>query len=703
MEQVNIRDIRLTLKELSESPEEIIHQALDLVMSQQERLRKLACTSLVWVANTDRPLSIEALGEGFAVLPSSRALYSHTGILKGTPSRGREHVESVKSTSHQRSSSLGHRAVYDKDQVGGETLKVKPDVPQTMESDRIVAEPRRDILDSPKAFAAAFLKGKKVFELDQEAIPPKKAFLGQFGCCKGLLIQEPGSLNVLLAYDDIKKHLRTYQRYDFTEKLYNQEFKSLSLACLYYLLQSKFESGPCDTQDMYYSRLDSNPFLDYAAICWPGHARKAEDPDVEILVSLLFKCRENLAAAVQVYLVNRLPSGSEEEFKDAYESSRSMTPLQIATRLNLMTIVKNLIKDCDPLEEDNSRNTALHEAMDHGNFDAFKLLFDKAVMGAFHKQSGELKPRQFFANVRDRDTLLRFYKTNVLDGKGIFDAIKGSNFPGLLACLCSGENVEESWVEAAMSSQSTDIISALIRFGAYRGDLGSGPMLHAIRTNRTEVVKILLDNFKSTPPNDVFFEAIIAGNSEAVKLLLEYGADIVAKAPDTRRGVLHEAVRRRLPDLVAYLLSQGADSCDTDNSGRTPLFDAIEVGDTSSIRQLLQYGVDIEAVDTRTGRQALHEAAINGNEEILLMIVNQLLKLDCRDNAGKTPLDYARENRHTKIFGILLARTKDVPEYAVSIQDSPIPTYDFPDKSLARRLTKTWSPDSQPRLEASAT
>jgi ankyrin repeat protein len=228
-------------------------------------------------------------------------------------------------------------------------------------------------------------------------------------------------------------------------------------------------------------------------------------------------------------------------------------------------------------------------------------------------------------------------------------------------------------------------------------------MLHAIRTNRTEVVKILLDNFKSTPPNDVFFEAIIAGNSEAVKLLLEYGADIVAKAPDTRRGVLHEAVRRRLPDLVAYLLSQGADSCDTDNSGRTPLFDAIEVGDTSSIRQLLQYGVDIEAVDTRTGRQALHEAAINGNEEILLMIVNQLLKLDCRDNAGKTPLDYARENRHTKIFGILLARTKDVPEYAVSIQDSPIPTYDFPDKSLARRLTKTWSPDSQPRLEASAT
>lgn len=58
LEQVSIRDIRTTLEKLPQRPEAIIHQAFDIVMSQQESLRTLACTCLVWIANAQKAVFV---------------------------------------------------------------------------------------------------------------------------------------------------------------------------------------------------------------------------------------------------------------------------------------------------------------------------------------------------------------------------------------------------------------------------------------------------------------------------------------------------------------------------------------------------------------------------------------------------------------------------------------------------------------------
>ena len=114
---------------------------------------------------------------------------------------------------------------------------------------------------------------------------------------------------------------------------------------------------------------------------------------------------------------------------------------------------------------------------------------------------------------------------------------------------------------------------------------------------------------------------------------------------------LHYAVQRnRNPPVTAALIETGADIHATQNDGPTPLHDA-ETPEVVAL--LLAAGADIEARATYLGwRQPngrdmtpLHVAARKGNAAVFMALLEAGADPTALDIEGKTPLDYAREQK----------------------------------------------------------
>lgn len=60
-----------------------------------------------------------------------------------------------------------------------------------------------------------------------------------------------------------------------------------------------------------------------------------------------------------------------------------------------------------------------------------------------------------------------------------------------------------------------------------------------------------------------------------------------------------------------------------------------------AVVSLLNYGVDVDAVDPGTGRTALHEACKHGHPAMLRIMLKESRKsVDVQDREGKTPLHW---------------------------------------------------------------
>ena len=149
---------------------------------------------------------------------------------------------------------------------------------------------------------------------------------------------------------------------------------------------------------------------------------------------------------------------------------------------------------------------------------------------------------------------------------------------------------------------------------------------------------------------------------EMVRLLLENGADPYTIFHNDNWGVLHEATVYADTELVRLIISNGLQNLDSTNplfrhrnfvnndfvnqrdmKGRTPLHlaaDALprDVGNTDIIQILIEYGADVHAVDN-TGSTPLFEA-IQEPDKIQFLIQHGA-RVNAIDNWGETPLSRA--------------------------------------------------------------
>lgn len=141
--------------------------------------------------------------------------------------------------------------------------------------------------------------------------------------------------------------------------------------------------------------------------------------------------------------------------------------------------------------------------------------------------------------------------------------------------------------------------------------------------------------------------AAAAGAKESAKFLLDKGVPVDIRG-NQQRTPLMAAVIADKPEMVRWLLQQGADPKLKDEGDFKALMLAVREGSAGSVPELATY--DREDLDA-----ALLLAALLGRADIIDTLTNYGASVYARmDNDGRTPLMIAAENGHQQAVELLL-------------------------------------------------
>ncbi|KAI1122462.1 ankyrin repeat-containing domain protein [Nemania abortiva] len=197
-------------------------------------------------------------------------------------------------------------------------------------------------------------------------------------------------------------------------------------------------------------------------------------------------------------------------------------------------------------------------------------------------------------------------------------------------------------------------------------------LLYATKRSKVEVVRCLLNS--GADPNcwdengtpvlhhalSLTSEKVSVENSFLIiDLLLMNGGDpSIISNNDIAEPALHVAARSGNSLAVFTMIRVGADTRSYDAEGRTALMVLIQATEDQEYAEAMTLrlslaGVDIERADKK-GRRALHIAAQKDFPSVASELVwGCRAEVAPRDNEGRTPLDYARENGSTETVELL--------------------------------------------------
>jgi ankyrin repeat protein len=144
-----------------------------------------------------------------------------------------------------------------------------------------------------------------------------------------------------------------------------------------------------------------------------------------------------------------------------------------------------------------------------------------------------------------------------------------------------------------------DAVRLLLDAGADKGHLEWTPLMEAVALGSLADVEAALAQGAALEERDFWSRtawliALLAGDIAKAELLREHGADPAARG---RCGCppLFYAIQGHHPDMLGWLLREGADVHQPDELGGTALIEAVENHDLECIEILLDAGADVEA------------------------------------------------------------------------------------------------------------
>lgn len=214
----------------------------------------------------------------------------------------------------------------------------------------------------------------------------------------------------------------------------------------------------------------------------------------------------------------------------------------------------------------------------------------------------------------------------------VLDAVHGDaldcdlrllNLLALLAAHGADLSGVSSYGESALRELSRlgrfNAVRWLLNAGADKSQLRWTPLMEAVALGSLADVQAVLGDGPALEERDwgertAWLISLFTGDISKAKLLREHGADPTARG---RCGCppLFYAIQGHHPDMLRWLLGEGADVHQTDEFGTTALIEAVEKNDLRCVEILLNAGAN---VDTNANGTAIRRA---GSREIIMRLL----------------------------------------------------------------------------------
>ncbi|MES5955432.1 ankyrin repeat domain-containing protein [Bacillus fungorum] len=146
-------------------------------------------------------------------------------------------------------------------------------------------------------------------------------------------------------------------------------------------------------------------------------------------------------------------------------------------------------------------------------------------------------------------------------------------------------------------------------------------------------------------------QAVISGNKEEVVEFIKTNPSAVNGFSDDGWTLLHLAAYFGQKEIASFLLESGADiHIRAKNvNENTSLQAAIANKQSELVAFLIEKGADVNVIQSG-GWTGLHEAALLGNEEIIVLLLKNGANKTIKKNDGKTAYDIALEKGHDHLL-----------------------------------------------------
>jgi ankyrin repeat protein len=213
-----------------------------------------------------------------------------------------------------------------------------------------------------------------------------------------------------------------------------------------------------------------------------------------------------------------------------------------------------------------------------------------------------------------------------------------------------------------------------------------------VRLIRGGIIAVFLSSaVVSAETGASFPDAVKAGDTAAIRQLLERRADVNAIMPDGT-SALHWAVRSGDLETAQLLIRAGANAKVADRHGVTPLSLACLNGNAVMIRALLDAGAPADSTDGQ-GEPALITASRTGNIEGVKLLLDRGAPVNVWDtHAGQTALMWAIREHHSDVVKLLLSRGADAKATTKVVSDFPPETGNLQGVGRAQNLPKGVTP-----------